>query len=89
MWREVVEMVINGKIVTWKDCITKRNPGDYVWVAYDNSKARLPVAIAESGAELARIMGVSASAVHSTASKLSHGVLAEPRFARVYIGGTE
>ena len=97
-------MLINGKTMTLDDLVisTRHRLADekpknknaeekdnYVWVAYDSTRKRLPVAVAETAAELARIVGATTDAVYCAASKLRSGYIQNARFARVYIGGDE
>jgi hypothetical protein len=94
-------MVINGKILTWQDCVVpyKKPPDnfsinntmtdEFIWVAYDNSDARLPVAIAPSVNALSEAVGVNKSTIMSSWSKFIHGQLSEARYAKVYIGGSD
>lgn len=56
-----------------------------VWVAYDKSRARLPIAVADSAAELALMVHANKNNVKTMASKLRHGVLNSSRFACVDI----
>ena len=93
-------MIIAGKEMTLADLmvsvkhppvpkppVRKRPPAsDFVWIAYGNTEARLPVAIAYSAWELAFIMGVSLSSVESSASKFLNGKIHNPKYAKVYIG---
>lgn len=72
-----------------ENCVHRINPADFVWVAYDDSKARLPVAMSPSVTELAAIMGVSRSTIESMWSKYRHGKLDTAKYAKVYIGGLD
>ena len=71
-------------MIDLKDCmqIDKR---EYVWVAYSKNYPFLPIAIASSAAELAKIVGVSTNAVESLWSKFVHGKVSRTRYARVLI----
>lgn len=95
-------MVINGKVHSLADCMVKaripdkkrKNPasaktGEYIWVAYDKSSARLPVAIAFSIAELSKITGVSAKKLMTRWYNYKFGKTKTTRCAKVYIGGDE
>lgn len=95
-------MIINGKHITLADCMVKAripdpkpkkanntNTAEYIWVAYDDSRARLPVAIAPSAQSLAKIMGVSQNTVYSVWSRFLRGVLSTAKYAKVYIGDNE
>lgn len=61
--------------------------GEFVWVAYDNTRAKLPVAIAPTAEILARLVGCSVNTIHSVWSKYQHGKLNTAKYAKVYIGG--
>ena len=89
-------MVINGKIVTLADCMVattipepkkeKPKADEYIWVAYDDSRARLPVAIAPNAQALAKIVGMNENTVYSTWSRYQHGELLTAKYAKVHIG---
>ena len=53
-----------------------------VWVAYDKSKLRLPIASADTSKELARIVGVSVSTVRSEAARFLQGGCTKEKGAR-------
>lgn len=95
-------MVIGGKIVPLADCMVKaRIPdpkqknhgnekiGEYVWVAYDQSRARLPVAIAFTIAELSEKTGVSVKKLLTRWYNYKFGKTKTTRCAKVYIGDDE
>lgn len=93
-------MVIGGNIISLADCMVKARIPDpkqtnntrtdeYIWVGYDDSRARLPVAIAPSAQALAKIMGVSDSVVYSVWSRYKSGELSTAKYAKVYIGDAE
>ena len=96
-------MIIGGKHYSWQDIMVpvkhtapakrqlrnKSEKENFVWVAYDSSRARLPVAIAPSAKELARIMGVSRVTVESDWSHFRHGDRPSAKYAKVYIGEEE
>lgn len=84
-------MTINGKKVDFSDCLVDSGARyeDFVWIAYDDSRARLPVAIASSAKKLAEMIGVAEGTVVSTWSKYIHGVLSTAKYARVYTGDVE
>lgn len=95
-------MVIGGKIVSLADCMVKAripdpkpkranntNTEEYIWVAYDNSRAKLPVAIAPSAQSLAKIVGVSANTIYSVWSNYLSGRRSTAKYAKVYIGDDE
>lgn len=71
-------------MIDWKDCM-QVDRLEYVWVAYSKDYPFLPVAIASSAAELARLVGVSTNAVESLWSKFVHGKVRRTRYARVLI----
>lgn len=58
---------------------------EYVWVAYGKDRARLPITVADTAGELARIVGVKRNNVESQASKYRKGVLKWSRYQRVRI----
>ena len=95
-------MIINGKEISLADCMVKARIPDpkpkntnntktdeYIWVGYDDSRARLPVAIAPSAQALAEIMGVSGNTVYSVWSRFLSGDLSTAKYAKVYIGDNE
>jgi hypothetical protein len=92
-------MVIGGKIASLADCMVaaripdpkpdKPKADEHIWVAYDDSRARLPVAIAPTAQALAEIMGVSVKTVYSTWSKYQSGELKTAKYAKVDIGDNE
>lgn len=63
--------------------------GCYVWVAYGKAPPYLPVAVADSAAELARLTGTSENCIHSTWCKFQRGRFKSSRFHRVRVGGTK
>ncbi len=65
--------------------MTYAKPQPFVWVGYDSSPARLPIAIASTSGELANKMGVTAGAVETTWSKYRHGKLKTTKYAMVFI----
>ena len=58
-----------------------------VWMEVDTSDKELPLNIADSAWELARICGTTENNVRSTANKARRGGV--KRFRCVYIGGEE
>lgn len=84
-------MIINGKYVPFESCIRSNNTntGEYIWVAYDDSRARLPVAIAPTADELARITGRTRSCVESAWCHYRLGHSKNTKYAKVYIGEEE
>lgn len=87
--------------INWRDCIVPVKPRgehkpiinlascDYVWIAYRKTVPHLPYAIADTAENLARICGVSRSAVVGGDSAFRHGRAKYARFARVYVGEEE
>lgn len=58
---------------------------EYVWVAYGKDRARLPIAVADTAGELARIVGTTRNTVESLASKYRHRKIPWSRYQRVRI----
>lgn len=56
-----------------------------IWIAYDKSRARLPIAMADSAVKLAKMVGVSDLTVRSIVSRAEMGLYKNPRFAKVEI----
>ena len=56
-----------------------------LWVVYDDSPARLPVAVFESAAEAAKYTGASLATVQSIASRAKHGDKYAWRYARIKV----
>lgn len=54
-----------------------------MWIAYDQSRARLPYAWTDSAASLAKIVGVSPDTIRAEASRSRNGLLKDGRYARV------
>ena len=92
-------MIINGKIAALSDCMVKaripdpkpknygnKKIGEYIWVAYDKSRAKLPIAIAFTIAELSEITGVRPNVLMSRWYNYKLGKTKEARVAKVYIG---
>ena len=77
-------------MIDWKDCIVRtrsqHSPGQYVRIAYDRVAPFLPIAVADSAQELADAVGVSRSAVYSTASRFRAGKITRPGYACVRVG---
>ena len=53
-----------------------------IWIAYDKSKLRLPIASADTAKELARMTGVSVSTVRSEAARFIQGGCTKTKGAR-------
>ncbi len=79
---------LSDKRPTRERCNTSE-AGEFVWVAYDSTGARLPVAIAPTAEILARLVGCSVNTIHSVWSKYQHGKLNTAKYAKVYIGGCD
>ena len=87
-------MTINGKTMTLADVmVSVKQPdetdADYIWVAYDNTKERLPIATAPSALQLAKIVGHSYKSIYSYWSKYSRGLVNTTKYAKVYVGGDD
>lgn len=82
-------MTIQGKTVPIESCMQQHNTADYVWVAYDSSKERLPIAIATTAGELGRMLGIQPVRIQSSWWNYKNGNLKTARFAKVYIGGSD
>lgn len=80
-------MIINGKKIEFADICESNTPNTakYVWVAYDKSKARLPVAFAPTAEILAEMMGVSKKTVTSNWYNYLAGRQNSAKYAKVYI----
>lgn len=70
-------------MINWKDCILAQR--EYVWVAYSKDYPYLPVAVASTSEELAKIMSVSKNDVESRWGHFKQGKLKTTRYARVLI----
>lgn len=57
---------------------------EYVWIAYGQDRARLPIAVADTAGELAAQVGTTRNNVESQASKFRKGVCTG-RYQRVRI----
>lgn len=82
-------MTIQGKKVPLERCYSTYNTTDYVWVAYDSSEARLPIAIAPSAAELGKLIGKKPTTIQSNWINYRKGKLKTPKYAAVYVGGSD
>lgn len=58
----------------------------YVWVAYGDDPARLPIAVADSARELGAILGTTKNNIMSAWSKYNAGRAKSCRYHRVNIG---
>ena len=56
-----------------------------MWIAYDDSRARLPVAWADSAAALSRMVGVSDLTIRSTACRGLSGEYGNPKYMKVEV----
>lgn len=54
-------------------------------MAYGKDRTKLPIAVADTAGELARLVGTTKNNVESQASKLRKGILKESRYQRVRI----
>lgn len=61
------------------------NLPNMVWMEIDLNNKELPIKIADSAEELARMCGTSRTNVESSASKNKRGI--RTRFCKVWIGG--
>lgn len=57
-----------------------------VWIMYDDSRARLPIAMADSSMGLALKTGANVKTIRSIASRQKHGIIQSGRFACVELG---
>lgn len=55
-----------------------------VWMEVDTKRNELPLRVADSAEELARICGVATVSVESSASRVRHG--GKGRYVKVWIG---
>ncbi len=67
-------MIIDGKKV------------DYLYIATTKDKYELPIAIADSGKELAKILGISKSSVYQLLSPVNQKNRKYPGVYKVYVG---
>ena len=67
-------------------CATVLPPGGYVWVAYSREPPYLPVAVADSAEDLARLVGTSRGVVQSDWSRYRSGKKRTSRYHRVAVG---
>ena len=56
-----------------------------LWILYDDSPARLPLWVADSAVELAKLTGRSEATVRSVASRVKTGEFSNGRFASVEV----
>ena len=56
-----------------------------LYIAMTRDKYQLPMAVAETTEELARMMGVSGSTIRSHLSKVKSGIVKKPRYEKVVI----
>ena len=90
-------MIINGMSMSLEQCMvsdTRRQRkkvakpmSEYVWVAYSKNYPWLPIAIADTATELAKIVGTRTNTIHESLSRAKHGVRSVTYYARVYVGG--
>lgn len=55
----------------------------YLWLAVTKDKYQLPIAVADSAAELARMLHVKEQTIYGTACHYAQGRYKRPRFIRV------
>lgn len=60
-----------------------------VWIAYDRTRERLPIAIADSAVGLAKITGAQVSCIRSTAHRIQTGEFEQGQFACVVVEDEE
>ena len=76
-------------MINWRDCmVPAADMRTHVWIAYQQTRPYLPIAIADTAEELARAVGTTRTNVASYVSKHKSGILTtdNPRFACVYTG---
>lgn len=56
-----------------------------IYIAYAKDKARLPIAVADSPGELARITGRSRGGIESVISKFRRGLIQNPGYVCVEV----
>lgn len=62
----------------------------YLWMAITKDRFELPIAVATSAGELARMLGKQKNTIESVVSKTEHGVGAKrPPYVRIWIDETE
>ena len=61
----------------------------YVWIAYGNDAAHLPIAVADSARELGAILGTTKNNIMSAWSKYNAGRIKSCRYHRVNIGSDD
>lgn len=62
------------------------NQESFIWVAYSKAPPYLPIVVADSAAELGRLLGVSENCIRSTWSHFRHGMFPNSRFHKVRVG---
>lgn len=78
-------------MINWRDCIVpdiKLRNRVYVWVAYSKQYPYLPVAVADTAAELADIVNTTESNIKSEWYKYQHRKTKKSRYHRVKTGCT-
>lgn len=66
----------------WKNLPRSKN---VVWLEVSRDKYKLPIAVADSAAELAEITGANLSTIETTASKALRGIRGEGKYVKVYL----
>ena len=56
-----------------------------LYIAVTRDKYQLPMAVAETTEELARLMGVSVGTIRSHLSKVKSGIIKKPKYEKVVI----
>ena len=57
----------------------------YIWMKVTQDEFELPLAIADSSTELARICGTSANSIKSTVAKARKGIIKNPSYVVVKV----
>ena len=60
-----------------------------LWIKYDDSPARLPICVADSAAELARMCGDESVTIRTTAYRVGTGEIVNGKFASVEVDFNE
>jgi len=61
-------------------------PSHYVWVCYSTMLPYLPLAVADTAQELAKLCDTGKNNIESQWSKYRHGKLRHSRYQKVYVG---
>lgn len=57
----------------------------YVWIAVSQDEYELPIAVADSGTELAEILGIDKRTIFSTRSHYKDGTLKSCRYHKIEV----